>query len=238
MINCWKTEKNKFHGTPLAILCTGPSYDAFDLKLIDGWHVFAINAAITEVYQRPDTFWVCHDLWKIWKSGLAKRIPGYDSWNLITRRVYLPGQFGAIDYRAVGGGRIRKRFQYTIDKGRIRISRIWWYTELSDQEGYIQAEETVMEIALDVATCWGFSPIVIVGMDMGPKVYSSKWDWKSCKIRPDKFERMKAVLVRERDRWSRKIYTLSPHWSGSFERIGLDDLARKSTIPALQSHVD
>ena len=207
-------------GRTLAIVSTGPSYDLFQehdaLKEMD---VFAINAAITELWKLPRVWWVCHDLFKIWRNGFRKRIHGYDAWKLITRKVYLPGRAGNCPYRAVGGGKISVPFSWRIDRTDFDRSRsVHWYTELPELDGYMRPTETSVEAALDVATWWGYERIAIVGVDCGPvagRAYAAPWNWKRCAIKQHKFRAMANSFRQKRASWPTQIVRLSPFWTTS-----------------------
>lgn len=199
------------------IVSTGPSYDDFreHEKLLD-YDVFAINAAITELKHLTNVWWVCHDLFKIWRHGFRKRIAGYENWRLITRKVYLPGNAGNVPYRAVGGGRISEPFNWRIDKTDMaNIASLNWYTELPELDGYMRPTETSVEAALDVLAWWGYDRIAIVGVDCGPvdgRSYACPWEWKRCAIKPHKFKSMANSLKHKRKSWPEDIFSLSKNW--------------------------
>ena len=208
-----------YAGRPLAIVATGPSYETFPRAALDGIPVFALNAAITEFTEHADVTWICHDLHKIWQHNFRQRLRRYRRWRLVTRRVYVPGKFGAIAYRDVGGGRVPARFPYVIDAADLaRVARLFWYAELPDQDGFLRAEETVLEIALRVARAWGFGPVVIVGADLAPvagRAYAAPWAWKRCKIKPEKFRAMRGALARGRPEFPRDTFLLAGAWNGA-----------------------
>jgi hypothetical protein len=211
-------------GRALAIVGTGPSWDSFDRSQLAGVDAFALNSAITELCRRggEDTYWVCHDLPKIWKHGFRAQLGHWKRWRLVTRRAYLPGDFGAVPYME-HGERINQRIGGGLRAAELSAPGTWyWYTEFPDLPGAIHAEQTVLEVALDVATGWGYSPIYLVGIDMGAgpggSLYGRSWKWKPCRIREGKFAAMREALTRNRPRWPEAIYTLSPNWSGPFSR--------------------
>lgn len=208
-------------GRPLAIVGTGPSWDGFDRRQLQGLDLFALNAAITELHE-VNPYWFCHDLFKIWKHDFRRRIKGWPRWQLVTRRAYLPGPFGAVPYME-HGQRINRRINGGMSaRDLARPGTYYWYTEFPDLPGAIHAEQTVLEAALDVATGWGYSPIYLVGIDMGAgpggQLYGRSWKWKTCHIRDGKFAAMREALRRNRARWPAEVFTLSPYWTGPFAR--------------------
>lgn len=230
----WNLEslRNQHQNKPLAIVATGPSFSLLDRTSLQGCHVFALNAAITELHNHSDGLhWVCHDFHKIFRHDLRGRIGSYEEWDLITRRVNIPGHFGNVPWRGVGGGQVRHRFPHPMKAQDLARSTVYWYNELKKQEGFLLAEEGVLEIALEVATFWGFSPIVLVGVDMGAVVdgllYAKRFRWKKCHIKPGKFAAMKNALIKKRGRWAQEIFTLSPYWSGKFEPISQEEWIQK-----------
>jgi hypothetical protein len=219
--------QNNRKNKPLAIIATGPSYEQIKPGLFDGITVFAVNAAITEFYKRKDVFWICHDMHKILKQGIKKKIPGYKHWKLVTRRVYIPGNFGNVPWAAVGWVPGKGPFPFKIDRKDAERATIYWYADLDDQEGFCLRSETAVQVALEVGCFWGFSPIYLVGVDMGHqenRAYAKIWAWKHCKIKPLKFEKMKQSFFKWRPRWIEDIYTLSPYWSGPFTPISSTDI--------------
>jgi hypothetical protein len=117
---------------------------------------------------------------------------------------------------------MNNRFYPTMTEKQANKSNVFWYAELENLEGYLSAEQTSLEVALEVATFWGFNPILLVGVDMGAqhgRPYSSQWRWKRCCIKPGKFKMMKETLIKKRACWPEAIYTLSPFWKGRFTRI-------------------
>jgi hypothetical protein len=212
--NTWTGRSN-----PLAIVATGPSYSETDLHALDRFHVFAINAAITEHWRHPSVWWVVHDLFKIWRGPFEKKVTGWRSRRLITRKVYLPGRAGDCPYRAVGGGQIKKPFEWRLPPAQVAATEEYtWYTELPGQDGYMEPTETSVEAALDVATWWGFEPIVLVGVDLRPvedQKYAEPWRWKRCAIRPRKFEAMRRQFKQRRSQWPEHVYHTSPYWKES-----------------------
>ena len=224
--------KDSHKGEPLAIVATGPSYDQFKPKLLDGMYVFAVNAAITEFCHKKDVTWICHDLHKILRQGIKKHLPTYKWWNLITRRAYIPGEFGNIPWAGVGWIPQKGNFPFKMDKTDLDRSTIYWYADLDSQEGFCLKSETAVQIALEVGTFWGFSPIYLVGVDMD-QAYGRPWKWKHCKIKPLKFEKMKSSFIKMRPRWAEDIYTLSPFWPGPFKPISTADFKQRvlQTLP-------
>ena len=218
-----------FKGFPLAIVATGPSFDLVPRWLLEKFHVFALNAAITEFWNHEcGCTWVCHDLWKIWRHDLRSRIKGYDRWNLITRRVYVPGEFGAVPWKAPDGSRVEERFVPAMRESDAARSDINWYNELEGEDGHLKAEEGVLEVALTAARVWGFSPVVIVGADLAPGKrlqYAKPWKWKRCAIKPPKFARMREALHRNRERWPDDTYLVESGWKDSpFKALSVEGL--------------
>jgi hypothetical protein len=221
-------------GRRLAIVSTGPSYDLVDPQTYADWDIFALNAAITETYKHPNVTWLCHDMPKIWRNGFKSRLDRYNNRKVVSRREILPGEFGRADWREGDNERHKERFYYHMRHDEVEsTSTFYWYSEFPDQAGYLLSEETVLERALEVATWWGYSPIVLVGVDMGPvngQAYGNPWAWKKCYIKPHKFERMRKVLTKNRSRWPVDVFTTSPAWHGPFEYItGPANLIQKVT---------
>jgi len=222
--------KNSRKGEPLAIVATGPSYDLLQLKLLNDMPIFAVNAAITEFHLRKDVTWVCHDMHKILRQGIKKHLSRYKWWNLVTRRVYIPGEFGDVPWAGVGWIPQKGQFPFKLDKGNVDRSTIYWYADIDSQEGFCLRSETAVQVALEVATFWGFSPIYLVGVDMGlqkGQAYGMQWKWKHCKIKPFKFEKMKASFIKMRPRWAEDIYTLSPYWPGPFKPLSVAEFRQR-----------
>jgi hypothetical protein len=218
--------ENFYKDKPLAIVGTAPSYDLLEPGCFKSFHVFALNAAITELWEtsfHSGLHWVCHDFHKIMRYGLRQKVEGWPLWKVITRRVNIPGKFGNIPYRAVGGGRHTRRFPEPMSEKDLGRSNLWWYSELKEQEGFMLALEGVLEIALEVATFWGFRPIVLAGVDLRKhegQAYGKPWGWKPCKIRRGKFEAMQKVFRDHRKRWPKEVYVCSPWWDDCpFEKV-------------------
>ena len=222
-----------YAGQTLVIVATGPSYDDVPKEVYDGLTIFALNFSITEFKRHADCWWICHDLWTcLPRYRMRERLKDYAPWNLVTRRCYLPGNSGRVDWRQKGGERVRRAFNWRLKKWPLN-SEIVWYNEFSDQQGYMRNGDTVLELALEVATCWGFSDIWIVGADMqkiNGRAYANPWaSWKPCKITKQKFVEMRAALTRHRPRWSARIRTVSPHWNGAFEPATVKELSALSS---------
>jgi hypothetical protein len=220
----WNDEslRNKYVNTPLAIVATGPSHDLLKPKDLDGFHILAVNTAITQYFTRQNTWWIVHDLWKIWRCNFWKLIKDYENWNLITRRVYIPGKFGDIVHHGAKGETFTDPFPWRMKQEWVNRATIYWYSEFPNQPGYIEVSQTTVENALGVATFWGFNPIVLIGVDMGyvnKKPYGRNWLWKRCHIKDLKFSKMRKALIDRRKIWAKNVYTTSPYWHGQFTKI-------------------
>lgn len=205
-------------GRPAAIVAPGPSFDLFDKNALAVGPIVALNAAITECWRNPSAVWACHDIHKIWRDRFEDRLAGYAGWQLLTRRVALPGKLGDGPYRAVGGGVEPGPFAPRLSAFRLARARdVRWYSELESQGGYLKATETVLEIALEALTLWGASPIVLVGVDLSPvdgQSYGRPWRWKRCQIKGDKFAAMRRALDAGRKRWPKDVVVAGAGWKG------------------------
>lgn len=227
-----------WRGRPLAIVATGPSYDLLPAATLEGVRVWALNAAITEFVRRRDVLWVCHDLWTIFRGPFGGLISGYRPWRVVTRRAYVPGPFGDVEWKGLDrdaeGRRIQVRRREPFP-WRMRNappgSTVYWYCEWDDLPAPMRTVSSVIEIALDVAALWGAGPIVLVGFDGGPVRiggrevgYGSPWAWKPCALNAAKALEIREAVAANRARWPAKILTTSPHWPGSpFERTSVEE---------------
>jgi hypothetical protein len=203
-------------GKAAAIVAPGPSFDLFDKSALATGPIVALNAAITECWRNPSAVWACHDIHKIWRDRFEDRIGSFKGWQLLTRRVALPGKLGDGPYRAVGGGVEPGPFAPRLSPLRMGRARdVRWYSELEDQPGYLRATETVLEVALEALTLWGASPIVLVGVDLQPGTkgaYARSWAWKRCLIKPGKFKSMRRAMAEGRSRWPKEIVLAGAGW--------------------------
>jgi hypothetical protein len=217
-------------GRPAAIVAPGPSFDLFDRSALASCHLVALNAAITECFRNPRAVWACHDIHKIWRDRFEDRIVHYKGWQLLTRRVALPGKLGDGPYRAVGGGVEPGPFPSRLSPLRLGRARdVRWYAELEGQAGYLRATETVLEVALEALTLWGARPIVLVGVDLAPGAegaYARPWRWKRCLIKPGKFKSMRRAMAEGRSRWPGEVVVAGPGWKGCpFDRVTPEEAA-------------
>lgn len=217
-------------GQRLVIVAPGPSYDETPREVWDNENIFVLNFAMTEFKEVKNCWWLCHDFWHCWpRYGMPKRMEGYD-WKLITRRVYLPGPVGNVSWRDVCNSTVKRRFPWHI-KRVPRTATVLWYSDLECQDGYVRNGNTVLELALEIATIWGFKDVVIVGADMQKvkgKFYGTPWnDWKPCKIKKEKFVEMKKSINCNRKRWPDKTYNLSPYWDSPFINISPEDYLKE-----------
>lgn len=213
-------ERGRRAGKPLAIVATGPSYDLVGRTELEGWTVLAVNAAITEFQHHPDAYWVCHDWWKIFRHDMRGRLANSAPWRVVTRRVYVPGKFG--DVRSLNADKTlcERPFPHRIlPVDQLRIGDLRWYSEVDGDPGYCHAEETSVEVALEVATWWGADPIVLIGVDMKREKdasYATPWRWKTCHINVFKFAKMRRAFEQFRDRWPARVFTVSRTFHGKF----------------------
>jgi len=228
----WRKHYDK---KPLAIVGPGPSYDAINPALHQSVTVFALNAAITEFTTHPDAYWLSNDHDRTFmnegiRKAIEPRIAGYDPWRTITNRKFIPGEFGDIDWvDHHGRPQGPMKFRIPCPEG----SEIWWYHENEGFPGYCYHGQSVLELALEVATAWGFDPIILFGVDLclvakgrkhalsGPQrpsdggvYYASPWQWKGtpARIYRGKMTEVRRSIIDHMHRWSSPIYTTSPYW--------------------------
>ncbi|UCG53576.1 MAG: hypothetical protein JSW58_08460 [Candidatus Latescibacterota bacterium] len=216
----------RFTGVPLAIWGPGPSYDIVppDLKRL-GWN-FALNNTITEFLDDPDVFWVSNDHDRTFENVNIRRhmlpiLKNWKPWRTITNRKFIPGEFGDIDWiDHKGNAKGPTDFRLPCPKEDLEV---WWYHENEGFEGYLYHGDSVLELALEVATLWGFSPIVLFGIDLQllkkprpaePQYYAKPWQWKETPRRILKGHKLSDMIlgVRARaEKWKKNIFHTSPY---------------------------
>lgn len=213
--------RERFAGRPLGIVGTGPSYAMVGREALRGCRLMALNAAITVLWDEPDVWWACHDLWK--SSDTLCRIRRWRPWRIVTRRCYLPGKLGDGPWLDVDRNVVRDPFPWRLRDAPPDTEVAWYLDSRELGEAGLIVGETVLEVALDVATLWGASPIVVVGADLAPagrQSYAADWAWKRCSIRPDKFAAMRRSIATARPRWPSDVLWASPTWrEAPFDRI-------------------
>jgi hypothetical protein len=249
--------RDRFAHKPLAIVGPGPSYDLVPEAMWRQFeHVFALNATITKCWNHPGHVWVSNDHDRTFKSqqimkGLKSTLDKYKKWNTTANRKFLPGAFGRKVPWVDRHGVVRHGDPWNL-KAPVGSS-VYWYETVEGRDGYVRNGHTVLELALEIATIWGFDPIILIGVDLvmirGKSVierplgrdikdaiyYAKPWRWKDIPKRMfrDKIVEQRHSVTSNAPRWSgRDIYTLSPYWSGPFSRIDLKALRDLTTSPS------
>lgn len=222
----------RFRGQPLAIVGAGPSYDAALVAecLSPHVNVFALNHTITELFWHPLAWWVSNDMDRTFGNvniarGIAPKIKDYAPWRTVTQRLFIPGTFGShawYDKRGELKGPID--FRLPCPAG----SHVAWYLggegRNAEFDGYVRNGHSVLELALEVATLWGFGPIVLFGCDLHMPTeetyYAEPLRWKDtpAKIVRGKLKKSRSSIVQNRNRWPRNISSVNTAWTdGPFE---------------------
>lgn len=229
---CYLDWANKYKNVPLAIVGSGPSLDCCRPELyLSAPCVFALNATITETYRHKDCWWVVNDMDQFLKKkkiyvGTFSRMVNYDRWQLVTPRKFLPGKDGDVEWINAKNNRrtgpVDKRISHK------QNATVAWFEQLNKRHGFIQVGHSVVKTALDVANCWGFSPIVMFGIDLAlyekngkkvetynsnitkkPKMYYARpFSWKSIplNIYRGKMNLARLDLKECRESWHDEIY--------------------------------
>ena len=235
-------EVTRFEGQPLVIVGAGPSYSYSLVNALfespgEKVNVFALNHTIAELYKHPRAWWVSNDHDRTFgnpgiRNGLLPRIKGYEKWKTITQRQFIPGKYGAVDWIDFRGRKQGPmKFRLPCPDG----SHIAWYHGGGDNsahfEGYVQNGHSVLELALEVATMWKFSPIMMIGCDMfmpsEGEYYAEPFRWKETpkKIVHGKMVKARQSIVDNRGRWSKNIFSYNHHWRhGPFFNAGFADM--------------
>lgn len=242
----------KYSGQPLAIVGPGPSYDLVPESFWKGFQrVFALNATITKCYTHPGHLWVTNDHDRTFKSeeitsGLAETMKSYSQWRVTSQRKFIPGDFGNRASWISKNGVLMNGCGFRIKPP--HKSDIYWYEVVEGKPGYLRVGDSIIEMALEIATIFDFSPIVLIGVDMvmlrgkeiitnpvdrdkNAKYYARPWQWKQT---PTTMFRSKMADQRKSfednfERWeNQKILTLSPYWSGPMERTDIKSFEASS----------
>jgi len=244
-------EVTRFQGQPLAIVGAGPSYsDELAQGLLnvgDRVNVFALNHTITELFRHPLHWWVSNDMDRTFgnpniAAGICPRLEGYDQWRMVTQRLFIPGPFG--DHHWWGRNddpREAMDFRLPCPSG----SHVAWYFggegKNETLKGYVRNGHSVLELALEVATLWGFDPIVLFGCDMKmPTVatyYAEQFRWKPtpAKVARGKLRQARQSIVDNRKRWKRDIFHVTGMWDESPFKLSTRDEA--AAILGVESEV-
>lgn len=230
------------------IVGPGPSFSSVPIETYSGFTVFALNHTITKLFNTcSDVFWVSNDHDRTFAiphvaKSMNKTLSGWKKWRTITNRKFAPGRIGDITWQDRHG-----QWQKPL-KWRLPCpdgSEIFWYEETKEREGWLRNGESVIELALEVATLWGFSRVVLIGVDLclyeGAKIrvrqdrddqdlsyYADGLDWKPIpkNIRRGKMKKVRASVERHLDRWSKMdIRSASKATSFLFEEIKARDIA-------------
>ena len=226
----------RYAGSPLAIVGAGPSYSdeivGEILRARPRVTVFALNHTITELFWHPRAWWVSNDHDRTFgnshiRKGILPRLKGYEPWWTITQRLFIPGPFGDVDWLDMKGVRQGPlKFRLPCPDG----SHFAWYmggdARSEKVEGYVRNGHSVLELALEVATLWGFDPVVLFGCDMfmptEETYYAEPFRWKETprKIVYGKMQKARDSIERHRARWKPDIFSLSEHWeTGPFNPV-------------------
>lgn len=213
----------RFEGIPLAIVAPGPSFDLVPPELFGLCPVMALNHAITAVYGQKRHWWVSNDHDRTFNNtSLCQRLltdlAGYAPWRTITNRKFIPGKFGDVDWiDHRGNPKKPMKWRLPLPKG----STVWWYHENERHDGHLYHGHSVLELALEVGTLWGFDPIVLLGVDLEllgtpkkPIYYARPWQWKDIPrkiLKSHKLSDMILSLRAQRERWPGNIYHTSPY---------------------------
>lgn len=225
-----------FKGHPLLIFGAGPSFGALDAMRFNV-NVFALNHTITELYEHPKHWWVSNDHDRTFQSkhiidGIRPKIKDYSPWFTITQQIFVPGRLGSISFFDHHGAKhIPEAWRLPAPDG----SKIIYYNagKGNDQENgnFIYNHLTVLDVALELATMWECSPIILVGCDMTMKrpseYYHEKFRWKDTprKIAHGKLDEARESIERNRKRWSDDIWIVDGLWNNPpFSRISASDV--------------
>ena len=217
--------KDKFKDSPLIIVGPGPSFDSAPEPFFDLAPVFCLNHTITHFFQRPDHWWVSNDHDRTFqnlslKIEIQNRLQAYACWRTITNRKFIPGEFGDIDW-IDHRGNPQKPTSWRMPCP--EESSIWWYHENEGFDGHVRNGQSVLELALEVATIWNFSPIILVGIDLElinrgsgkePIYYAKPWRWKETPrrvLKGHKLSDIKISIEKNRERWTDEIYHTSEY---------------------------
>ncbi len=225
----------------VVIVGPGPSYDDFPYpalgKLVDGnVDIFALNVAITELFRFPRTFWVSNDHDRTFqnpeiKRGIVPRLKDYRAWRTITQRQFIPGHNGAGLWEDKDGSvHIQRSWVMPCPKD----SEIYWYmsSKQNNLPGTVRNGDSVLELALEVATIWGYSAIVVVGCDMAMRsvseYYAEPFRWKPCPRKISMAGRLgktRAGIIDNCARWPKDVLFYSRHWKDSpFVNVTLNEV--------------
>lgn len=228
----------KYRREPLLIAGPGPGWDLFDFSKTGDAHVFALNSAITELWSNPRTWWVSNDHDRTFGSSHVNKIvppqlKEWKTWRTITQKLFIPGELGNfnwVDHKNIPKGPLKWRLPAPDG------STIAYYVAGPNMTGHLEwvyNGSSVFELALEVATLWGFSPIVVVGCDMTmvdeKQYYAKPFRNKETPRRMRSGAKMthhRDEIVRNRGRWSRSIAIVSDLWiDPPFEQISAEDAA-------------
>lgn len=224
------TLRDRCQGKPLVIYGAGPGFDLLPTPPED-CHVFALNHTITELWRHPLAFWVSNDHDRTWanrriRKGVLPRIAGYSPWRTITQKKFIEGSLGSfvwVDHK--GRSQPPMTWRLPAPEG----STIFYYNAGRGNEGlgdYLEAGETVLDLALEVATLWGFGPIVLVGCDLTldrqGEYYAPRFRWKDTppKMAHGKLAEARRLVAQKRVRWPSDVFLVSDLWKDApFVRI-------------------
>lgn len=230
MIHCFSVydvaDRGDHKAKPLLIAGAGPSWDDFPWGLVpdnQGITIFALNHTICELYRRSGVWWVSNDHDRTFQSRhVSKVVPprliNYSPWRTITQKKFIPGELGDMDWVDHKG---QKQPPMSWRLPAPDESTIAYYTAGSYMQGcphWVHNGESVLELALEVATLWGFDPIVLVGCDQSltpsGRYYARTFHWKATppRILRGKIHEMRNSLIRNRTRWSAEVYIVTDLW--------------------------
>jgi len=229
---------DRFQWQPLAIIGAGPSYDR-DLvqRLMSAGkevNVFALNHTICELFRHPRHWWVSNDHDRTFGNvniakGIKPRIAKYAPWRTITQRLFIPGSFGDhIWFDGHGKRQNPLKFRLPCPDG----THVAWYLGGHERNvqayGYVRNGHSVLELALEVATLWGFDPIFLFGCDLHletPETYYAdpfRWKETPAKIVRGKLPISRRSIADNRWRWPENIFHVSSYWKDSpFETVSM-----------------
>lgn len=216
--------EKKFQDKPLAIYGAGPSFDLLPRPPFEPY-VFALNHTYTKLAAHKKAFWFSNDHDRTWKNkhihkAVLSRIDFNSPWKTITLKKFIPGEFGDFEWYDRKGTHPPMKWRLPLPEG----STVYYYNSgpfNKHFDDYIEAGETVLELALEVATLWGFSPIVLIGCDLHldneKNYYSKQFRWKQTPARMlrGKIEKARKSVIARREHWAENIYMLSDLWQAT-----------------------
>lgn len=148
----------EFKGRRLFVVGSGPSMNDVDLSLLEGQHVWALNAAatlFTDTTRFPDATWMFRDRRAI--PQIAPKLAGWKRWRVVTT----------------------DKCYAQIEHNGPRVSM----TTYKYREPWVHHERTVAEDAIQIARKVGFVDVVLVGVDCAVpagRPYAEALMWKPC----------------------------------------------------------